>query len=127
MTHALIIDDNRDNLDILVQMLSMQGIDATIVQDPSKVNETINDAPMPDVVFVDLEMPGISGFDLLKLLRNDNRFADVPIIAYTVHVSEITVARDSGFDGFIGKPLDVDKFPKQIKRILSGESVWVTP
>ena len=46
---------------------------------------------------------------------------------YTVHVSEIGVARDLGFHSFLGKPLDVDKFPEQLKRILNDEPVWVTP
>ena len=127
MTHALVIDDNSDNLDILVQMLSMQGIDASVVQDPYQVESVVNSNPIPNVVFVDLEMPGLGGFDLLQFFREDDRFTGVPIIAYTVHVSEITVVRDRGFDGFIGKPLDADKFPNQIERILNGESVWVTP
>jgi two-component system cell cycle response regulator DivK len=127
MPHALVIDDNRDNLSILVQMLSMQGVDATTIQDPTTLDVTLESNPAIDVVFVDLEMPGISGFDLLEKFRATRQFDGVPIIAYTVHVSEISVVRDRGFDGFIGKPLDADKFPQQIQRILNGEPVWSTP
>jgi len=127
MPHALVIDDNSDNLSILVQMLSMEGVEATVVQNPSTVDAVLQDSPTPDVVFVDLEMPRVSGFDLLNAFRADDRFDGVPIIAYTVHVSEITVVRDKGFDGFIGKPLDADKFPEQLQRILNGDAVWSTP
>lgn len=49
---------------------------------------------------------------------------DVPIVAYSVHVSEIEIARRAGFDGFLGKPLDADRFSDQLRRILSGEQVW---
>jgi len=48
----------------------------------------------------------------------------VPIIAYTVHVSEIDVVRQHGFDGFLGKPLDSARFPQQLARILNREPVW---
>jgi two-component system cell cycle response regulator DivK len=48
----------------------------------------------------------------------------VLFIAYTVHVSEISLAHKHGFDGFIGKPLDSERFPNQLARILSGEHVW---
>jgi CheY-like chemotaxis protein len=126
MPHALVIDDNHDNLSILVQMLSMQNVEATSVQDPTKVTAVLENCPDIDVIFVDLEMPGISGFELMEDFRANNRLNDIPIIAYTVHVSEISVARDKGFDGFIGKPLDVDKFPHQLQRILNGGAVWST-
>ena len=50
----------------------------------------------------------------------------VPIIAVTAEAStdQMNKAKNSGFDGFLGKPLDPDKFPDQIRRILSGEPVW---
>jgi two-component system cell cycle response regulator DivK len=50
----------------------------------------------------------------------------VPIIAVTAEASleQMKKAKDSGFDGFLGKPLDPDRFPDQIRRILSGEPVW---
>jgi two-component system cell cycle response regulator DivK len=50
----------------------------------------------------------------------------VPIIAVTAEASleQMNKAKESGFDGFLGKPLDPDRFPDQIRRILSGEPVW---
>jgi two-component system cell cycle response regulator DivK len=77
-----------------------------------------------EVVFLDLEFPNHSGFDLVKKLKKDKRLQATPIIAYSVHTSEINEVRTAGFDGFIGKPLSVDQFPNQLRRILSGESVW---
>jgi two-component system, cell cycle response regulator DivK len=62
----------------------------------------------------------------LEKLKADARYQQVPIVAYTVHVSEINVAYQRGFDSFIGKPVDPDRFPGQLARILRGEAVWET-
>jgi CheY-like chemotaxis protein len=122
--HALIIDDDTNNLGILVEMLSLEGVQSTSVQDPARVNEILNEIPSVDVVFLDLEMPGLNGYDILEMLKADDRFRNVPIVAYTVHVSEINVARNLGFHSFLGKPLNADEFSEQLAHILSGQPVW---
>jgi two-component system, cell cycle response regulator DivK len=123
--HALIIDDNLDNLGILAQMLSLEGIDYTQIINPTQVNRVLNSMSRLDVVFLDLEMPEMDGYKVLEHLKSDARFQNVPVVAYTVHVSEINVARQLGFHSFLGKPLDADRFPDQLARILRGERVWV--
>ncbi|HEX2618780.1 MAG TPA: response regulator, partial [Phototrophicaceae bacterium] len=75
-----------------------------------------------DVVFLDLEMPGLDGYQVKEMLRSS--LGDTPIVAYTVHVSEINEVRNLGFNGFLGKPLDNARFPGQLARILRGEAVW---
>ncbi|MCU0464069.1 MAG: response regulator [Anaerolineae bacterium] len=120
---ALIIDDNRGNLDVLSMLLAQQGVIVTAVQSIKQVSfalETVS----PDVVFLDLEFPNGSGFDVLTDLKANPLLAGVPVVAYTVHVSEIDVTRRAGFDSFLGKPLDSRKFPDQLRRILSGQAVW---
>ena len=77
-----------------------------------------------DLVFLDLEFPNYDGFDILADLQADPRLAHVPFVADTVHISEQNQARQAGFHSFLGKPLDVQKFPEQVRRILNGERVW---
>lgn len=124
MSQALIIDDNAKNISILSHLLSTEGMDSIQVTNPTMLDAKIQTATDIRVVFLDLEMPTVDGFQLLKQLKADSRFNAVPIVAYTVHVSEIQVAHQHGFDGFLGKPLDSDKFPGQLARILQGEPVW---
>jgi DNA-binding NarL/FixJ family response regulator len=60
------------------------------------------------------------------MLKSYEYLGRVPVVAYTVHVSEINRAYQLGFHSFIGKPIDPDKFPDQLARILRGEPVWAT-
>lgn len=122
--HALIVDDNRDNVAILAQMLSIEGIQSTRVEDPTKLEQALSRLPKTQVIFLDLEMPKLNGYDIFNQLRSMPAFRDVPIVAYTVHVSEINTARKLGFHSFLAKPLDQDHFPEQLARILNGEPVW---
>jgi two-component system cell cycle response regulator DivK len=121
---ALIIDDNGKNVHVLAQLLTKEGVSHTQVLQPKQLPTILEGLTKVDVVFLDLEMPGMDGFEVRNLLRADPRFEGVPIVAYTVHVSEIDVVYQKGFDGFLGKPLDADRFPQQLARILKGEQVW---
>ena len=122
--HALIVDDNRDNGTILAQMLSLEGIQSTRIEDPTKLEKALISLPKTQVIFLDLEMPKLNGYDIFNQLRSIAAFQNVPIVAYTVHVSEINNARNFGFHSFLAKPLDQDHFPEQLARILNGEPVW---
>lgn len=124
MPHALIIDDNRNNIDVLTMLLEREGVSQTAVQNARQVSKTLDQIDKVDVVFLDLEFPYGDGFQVLKTVKALPEFADVPVIAYTVHTSEIDEVRRAGFDGFLGKPLDSRRFSGQIKRILDGVPVW---
>lgn len=122
MTHALVIDDNVQNLKVLVKLLAKQGVRCTEVLDPRKVANILPSIGSVDVVFLDLEMPNLNGYKVKDMLRR--HLGATPIIAYTVHISEINTVKQLGFDGFLGKPLDNARFPEQLQRILGGEPVW---
>ena len=120
--HALIVDDNVQNVKVLVQLLTKQGVACTEVSDSNKLDDVLSGEQHVDVAFLDLEMPGLDGYKVKDMVRSG--MGDIPIIAYTVHVSEINTVRQAGFDGFLSKPLDNVRFPDQLARILRGESVW---
>jgi two-component system cell cycle response regulator DivK len=124
--HALIIDDDNNNLEVLAGLLEAQGLTSTAIKDPTKVAAVLQALTRIDVVFCDLEMPRMNGYQLLAMLR-EQLYPSTLIIACTVHISEIDVTRKIGFDGFLGKPLDAERFPNQIRSILSGRSVWELP
>ena len=120
---ALIIEDDVDNIAILVQLLSLENVSSTVVENPTAIRDVLQDARHFDVVFLDLEMPNLDGYKVFHILKSELGLS-APIVAYTVHTSESNSAYDFGFDGFLSKPLNVDRFPGQLKRILAGEQVW---
>jgi two-component system cell cycle response regulator DivK len=79
-----------------------------------------------DLILMDIRLPYEDCYGALKKIRASERLKAIPIIAVTAEAStdQMNKAKDSGFDGFLGKPLDPDRFPDQIRRILAGEPVW---
>jgi len=75
---------------------------------------------------MDIRLPYEDGYGAMKKIKASERLATVPIVAVTAEASQeqINKARASGFDGFLGKPLDPDRFPDQIRRIINKEPVW---
>jgi len=122
--HALIIDDDKNSLNVLSQMLQFQGINSSTISDPLQIGEALKKLPPINVVFLDLEMPESNGFRVFDQLKSDPRFEHVPIVACTVHTSQMSRTRSLGFHSFIGKPIDADRFPEQLQQILSGVPVW---
>ena len=121
--HVLIIDDNETGIKVLSQMLSMLDVSSVGVQDPTQLSALVEDITTIDAIFLDLEMPKIGGYEMLRILR-DRFNTTVPIIAHSVHTSEIHKAMELGFDGFLGKPLHMRTFRGYMNRILKGERVW---
>ena len=126
-SQAVIIDDNTKNLSVLARLLANEGINSIQIANPNNLDMALEQAANIVIIFVDLEMPGDNGYEVLAKLKADGRFQSVPVVAYTVHVSEMNTAYQQGFDGFLGKPLDSDRFPDQLGRILNGEQVWEVP
>ena len=82
----------------------------------------------PDVIFLDIHMEPIDGFEMLKMIRRSKDHHATPVIALTASVmnEEVRRLREAGFDGAIGKPINYDTFPGLLDRILNGEQIWNT-
>ena len=80
----------------------------------------------PDIFLFDIQMKPYDGFELLNMLRRDPELEDSKVVALTASVMSEEVARlkESGFDGAIAKPLNIEAFPDLIAKIINGESVW---
>lgn len=87
----------------------------------------VNNLPsIPDVFLLDIHMQPYSGFEMLSMLREDPIYRDKTVVALTASVmnEEVAMLKSAGFDGIIGKPLNVASFPGLLQRITSGEKVW---
>src|SRR5206468_1437211 len=99
--HALVIDDNVNSVHVLAGLLAMEDVSSIPVTDSSRLDTDLDNASKIDVVFLDLEMPKVTGYEVLQKLRSDPRFEHVPMVAYTVHISEVDVAVQRGFHSFL--------------------------
>ena len=124
---ALIIEDDPVSVEVLGRLLANLQVEVEALYDGYDLGDRLEKAKRPNVVFLDLEMPIANGYLVLDLLRANPTFKGVPVVAYTTHTSHLNSARQAGFDGLLGKPLDSRRFPDQFRAILNGEPVWEVP
>ena len=125
-TTVLVVEDNVSNFVLIARMLGYLGIHCEWKTSGYEVVEYADTLPHLDLILMDIRLPYEDGYGALKKIRSAEHLKSIPIIAVTAEASQdqMNKARESGFDGFLGKPLDPDRFPEQIRRILNGESVW---
>ena len=125
-TAVLVVEDNVSNFVLIARMLGYLGIHCEWKTSGYEVVEYADTLPRLDLILMDIRLPYEDGYGALKKIRASERSKTVLIIAVTAEASpeQMKKAKDSGFDGFLGKPLDPDRFPDQIRRILSGEPIW---
>ncbi len=123
---VLVVEDNVANFVLIARMLGYMGIHCEWKTSGYEVVEYADTLPRVDLILMDIRLPYEDGYSALRKIRSSPTLKDTLVIAVTAEASreQIHKAKAAGFDGFIGKPLDPDKFPEQIRRILSGESVW---
>jgi two-component system, cell cycle response regulator DivK len=123
---VLVVEDNVSNFVLIARMLGFLGIHCEWKTSGYEVVEYADTLPTLDLILMDIRLPYEDGYGALKKIRQSLRLKNIPVIAITAEASQeqINKARASGFDGFLGKPLDPDRFPDQIQRILNGEQVW---
>src|SRR5258708_33681308 len=82
--------------------------------------------PRPKIIFLDIHMKPLNGFQMLELLRQHPDYWDKRIIALTASVmnEEVELLKQAGFDGAIAKPIDQSSFPILLNQIFSGQPVW---
>jgi two-component system cell cycle response regulator DivK len=126
--HVLIVEDNVRNYALVARLLSFMGVKQTEWKRSGwHVLEFAHDTmPKVDLILLDIHLPEEDGYEVLNRLREDDHFAGTRIVAVTADVTSANLSRaqSAGFDGFLAKPIDVDLFPDQIRRVLEGEPVW---
>lgn len=125
--HVLIVEDNIQNFVLVARLMAFLGVKQCQWKASGwQVLEFADSMPHVDLILMDIHLPYEDGFEAMTRLRREARFRDTLIVAVTADANESTLnrARQSGFDGFIGKPLDPDRFPDQIRHILKGDPIW---
>ena len=121
MNTILIVEDNEKNMKLARDVLQAKGY-ATLeaVTGEEGVRAAIENKP--DLVLMDIHLPGIDGIEALRQVRADPGCAAIPIVAFTASVmqSDRSQIQAAGFDGFLGKPINLKEFLETIKRLLES-------
>jgi two-component system cell cycle response regulator DivK len=125
--YVLVIEDNMQNVVLMSRLLSTAGVQNFQWKASGwQIEEVLANMPRLDLILLDLHLPQEDGFSTLAKLRSNPRYESTCIVAVTADASLETMqqVKEAGFNGFIGKPISVKKFPDQITHLLRGEAVW---
>ncbi len=107
----LVVEDNPLNLELLRDILLAEGYEVIEAGDGAAGIE-IARLERPDLILMDLQLPGLDGLEATRQIRADSRIASIPIVAVTAHAmkGDDERAREAGCTGFVTKPIDVRQF-----------------
>ncbi len=119
MSLILIVEDNEKNLKLVRDVLQVKGY-ATIEAINAEDGIELASARKPDLILMDIQLPGMSGIDALKVLRGNPGTAGIPVIAVTASVmqqdrKQIT---EAGFNAYVGKPINLKEFLDAVRNAL---------
>ncbi len=103
---VLVVDDERDNRELLEIVLSSSGHRVLLAASGEEALECMTAQP-PDLVLLDLMMPGMSGYDVVRLIKANPTLSQIPVVMVTaLDGPERKLALQAGAQGFLTKPLD---------------------
>ena len=115
----LYIEDNPGNRMLVQRILESEGYTVKeAIDGPSGLEKAAQERP--DLILLDINLPEMDGYDLARRMRGMSNLSKVPILAVTANVMQGDRERtlEAGCDGFIPKPIDVDKLPEQVQTAL---------
>ncbi|MBW4456577.1 MAG: hybrid sensor histidine kinase/response regulator [Nostoc indistinguendum CM1-VF10] len=114
----LAVDDTLDNLILVQAILESEGYEIHLVSDGIKALRQVEQSP-PDLILLDVMMPGIDGYEVTRRIRNNPAISYIPILLITAfHESSVVEGLDAGADDFIRKPFDTDELLARVRSLL---------
>jgi two-component system phosphate regulon response regulator PhoB len=125
--NILLVEDEPAIQDLISMNLRQAGHSPIIVSDAGEALEKVRDT-LPDLILVDWMLPGMSGIDLIRRLRNNDRTRSIPIIMLTARADENDklAGLDSGADDYITKPFSIRELNARIKAVLRRRAPQIT-
>jgi CheY-like chemotaxis protein len=115
----IVIEDDADNMELIKFLLNKAGYDVLTAMDGYQGLELIR-SQIPDLVLLDLAIPGIDGWHVAQQIRQDEQTASIPIVAVSAHIlpRDRQEAIKAGCNGFLNKPLDIVNFSVNVEEFL---------
>ncbi|MBF2000849.1 MAG: response regulator [Synechococcales cyanobacterium C42_A2020_086] len=119
MGTALVVEDSMTDMQILTRCLQQSGITVLVAQSGEEAMAAIA-RQRPDVVVLDVVLPGCSGFEVCRELKGDMATRDIPIVICSTKGSEMDRfwGMKQGADAYLAKPIDQDEFVQTVKQLI---------
>lgn len=117
-SHILVVDDVADNSFLLQVLLEDEGYQVEVADSGAAALAKIELAP-PQLVLLDVMMPGMNGYEVAQQIRENVGLPFIPIVMVTGH-DQLTLSEDLQVDGFLRKPIEFDDLLSQVHAILDG-------
>lgn len=116
---VLLVDDEPDNLDLMQDVLEYFGASVVCCSTGPMALETLQHFT-PNLIILDVSMPGMTGLELRELIRGFEQYAKIPIVAVSAHamVGDKEKLLEAGFDGYVSKPIRIDKVVDDIRNTI---------
>ena len=123
MSVILIVEDNEKNMKLARDILQAKGY-TTLEAITGEDGVRLAREKQPDLVLMDIQLPGINGIEAFMQLRADPQTAAIPVVALTASVTptDRTQITQAGFSAFLGKPIDLKEFVATVKRLVDGRA-----
>ena len=123
MSTILIVEDNEKNMKLARDVLQAKGY-ATLEAVNGEDGVRLALAHRPDMVLMDIQLPDINGVEAFARIRANADTGHIPVVAFTASVTPMDRNRitDAGFDGFIGKPVNLKEFLETVRKTLEGRA-----
>jgi two-component system cell cycle response regulator DivK len=123
LARILIVEDNALNIKLFCDLLAAHGHEPEAVTDSRNALEAAR-AFAPDLVITDIQLPHVSGLDLIRMIRDDPQLASVPIMAVTAYSArgDEERIREAGAQAYVSKPISVVKFAQTVDELLAKGS-----
>jgi CheY-like chemotaxis protein len=120
----LVVDDNPINLKLVSDLLAFEGYRVLKAEDGEQAAASV-DAEPPDLILLDVDLPGIDGLTLTKRLKSDVRTGDIIIVALTAFAMKADRQRAmaAGCDAYVTKPIDTRGLPGQVAALLQRRGI----
>ena len=121
MAKILVVEDNALNIKLFCDLLTAHGHETEPVTDSRDALEAAR-AFKPDLVITDIQLPFITGIELMEMLRADEQLKDVPIMAVTAYAAagDDERIRAAGAQAYVSKPISVMRFAETVDQLLEG-------
>jgi CheY-like chemotaxis protein len=123
MKTALVIEDHQEIRENTVEILELGGLKVSVADNGTDGTIVAGDIK-PDVILCDIMMPGLNGYEVIKVLKRNPTTSNIPFIYITAsgERSEIKMAMDLGADGFVRKPFDIRELMQTIESALKSRN-----